>query len=139
MHFFKRSIFAVLSLTIILASAASAISADSADSRCDELLTALRDGNFTAATSHFDPRMKAALSADALGQVWLQIVAANGKLQKWEIIQRGKINGVDVRIVELTFEHGQQISTISVRPKNNELAGLYFKPFTGTPASTTVK
>ncbi len=118
-----------------IAGISGVVFAGSADSRCDELLTALRDGDFGKATVHFDPTMKAALSPDALGKVWLQIVADNGKLQKWAIIQRGQINGIDVRIVELTFDHGKQISTISVRSATDEIAGLYFKPLPGAPAT----
>src|SRR5882757_1746324 len=131
----RASLVTIWLAVLILAGSVVALSAISADARCDELLSALRDGNFTAATEHFDPTMKAGLSADALGKVWLQIVADNGKLQKWDVIQKGKINGIDVRMIELTFEHGKQISTISVRPESGEVAGLYFKPAGDTPGA----
>jgi hypothetical protein len=128
-----RGIFLLAaSLIWIAAFAQFAASADTADQRCDQLFTALRDGNFPAVTAHFDPVMKAALSSDQLGQVWIGIVAGDGKLLKWEVIQRGKISGIDVRSVELSFEHGKQISTVSVRPGSGEIAGLYFRPVMDT-------
>jgi len=80
--------------------------------------------------------MKVGLSPEALGNLWLQLVFENGKLQKWEVIQRGQVNGFDRRIVDLTFDHGKQISTISVNPETDEITGLYFKPVGGTPAAS---
>ncbi|MFZ0247062.1 alpha/beta fold hydrolase [Candidatus Binatus sp.] len=100
----------------------------STDSRVNELFTALRDGKFAKATEHFDPTMKAALSADQLSTVWLQIVADKGKLEKWKIVRRGQMAGIEVVGVVLTFEHGKLLSTVSVRPESDEIAGLYFKP-----------
>jgi hypothetical protein len=129
----KHRAFLAASLIWIAAFAQFAASADTSDQRCDQLFTALRDGDFAAATSHFDPAMKAGLSPDQLGQLWMGLVAADGKLLKWEVIQRGKIPGIDVRSVELGFEHGKQISTVSVRPESGEIAGLYFRPVADTP------
>ncbi len=107
------------------------------DSRVDELFTALRDRRFTKATEHFDPKMKAALSADQLSTIWLQIVGSSGQLEKWKIIQRGQMGGIDVVGVELDFEHGKLLSTVSVRPESDEIAGLYFKPFVGVSDSSS--
>ncbi len=106
------------------------------DSRLDELFTALRDRRFTKATEHFDPTMKAGLSADQLSTVWLQLVADKGKLEKWKIVQRGQTEGIDVFVVELTFEHGRLISTVSVRPESHEIAGLYFRPPADPPGAS---
>ena len=79
----------------------------STDSRIDELFSALRDRRFTKATEHFDPTMKAALSADQLSTIWLQIVAGSGQLEKWKIIQRGQMGGIDVVGVELDLRARQ--------------------------------
>jgi hypothetical protein len=103
------------------------------DSRLDELFTALRDRSFTRATEHFDATMKAGLSPDRLSTVWLQHVADKGKLRKWKIVQRGQRAGMDVFVVELTFEHGKLTSTVSIIPKSNQIAGLYFRSPTDPP------
>lgn len=108
----------------------------STDSRADELFTALRDRRFTKATEHFDPTMKQGLSADQLQTVWLQIVATEGNLEKWKIIQRGEMSGINVVGVELTFEHGKLLSTVSVRPQTDEIAGLYFRPLPTEPGAS---
>lgn len=100
------------------------------DARVDEMFTALRDQKYTEATAHFDPTMKAALSADQLSAVWLQIVASVGKLENWKVIQRGPLAGTDVFMVALMFEHGKLLATVSVRPRTEEIAGLYFRPMT---------
>ena len=105
----------------------------SADNRVDQLFTALRDGKFSEATAHFDPTMKAALSADQLSEVWLQIVATDGKLENWKVLQRGMLAGTDVFSVVVAFEHGKLMATVSVRPQTGEIAGLYFKPLTTEP------
>ncbi len=124
----RRFLLAMLSF-LMIAIAGSRPANASTDSRVDELFTALRDRRFTKATEHFDPAMKTALSADQLSTIWLQIVAGVGKLDKWKIVQRGRMAGIDVVGVELTFEHGKLLSTVSVRPESDEIAGLYFKPF----------
>jgi dienelactone hydrolase len=102
----------------------------SADSRVDELFTALRDGKFSEATAHFDSTMKAALSADQLSAVWLQIVATEGKLENWKVLSHGMLAGTDVSSVVLAFDHGKLMATVAVRPQTGEIAGLYFKPLT---------
>ena len=109
----------------------------SADNRVDELFSALRDGKFSDATAHFDPTMKAALSADQLSQVWLQIVATDGKLENWKVMQHGMLAGTDVFSVVVAFERGKLMATVSVRPQTGEIAGLYFKPMTNEPAASS--
>jgi pimeloyl-ACP methyl ester carboxylesterase len=115
---------AVSVLVTVLVGAANA----STDARVDELFTALRDGKFDEATAHFDSTMKAALSADQLSAVWLQIVTRDGKLEKWKTIQRGQLAGTDVFGVVVILERGKLMATVSVRPQSEEIAGLYFKP-----------
>jgi dienelactone hydrolase len=107
------------------------------DSRVNELFNALRDGRFDAATAHFDSTMKAGLSADQLSDVWLKIVGSEGNLERWKIVKRGKTAGIDVVSVELTFDRGQLISTVSVRPGTDEIAGLYFRPTAGDPPASS--
>ena len=110
------------------------------DSRVDQLFTALRDGKFSEATAHFDPTVKAALSADQLSQVWLQIVATDGKLENWKVVKHGVFAGIDVFSVVVAFERGKLMATVSVRPQTGEIAGLYFKPLateSGASSSAT--
>jgi dienelactone hydrolase len=106
------------------------------DSVVDEMFTSLRDGRFTKATEHFDPTMKQALSADQLSAVWLQIVATDGKLENWKILQHGPLAGSDVYSVVLALEHGKLMATVAVKPQTGEITGLYFKPLTAEPGAS---
>jgi len=108
----------------------------SVDIRVDELFTALRDRKFTKATGHFDPRMQAALSADQLSAVWLQIVATYGDLDNWKIVNRGKLVDNEVATVILAFEHGKLLATVAVQPTTDRITGLYFKPMTTESATS---
>jgi uncharacterized protein len=109
----------------------------STDSRVDELFTALRDSKFSEATAHFDPTMKAGLSADQLSAVWLQIIATEGKLENWKVLNHGMMAGTDVFSVVLAFDHGKLMATVSVRPQTGEIAGLYFRPLTTEPTASS--
>ena len=125
----KRQILLLAAFSVLLAILVGMPPANAnTDSRVDELFTALRDGNFAGATADFDPAMKSALSPDQLGAVWLKLVADNGKLVSWKIVQHGKMPGIEVVAVQVTFEHGEQISTVSIRQKSDEIAGLFFRP-----------
>jgi len=134
----KLRVFVLIAILMLEAAmmASSPANASTAD-RVDELFTALRDRRFTKATEHFDPTMKQGLSADQLSAVWLQIIATEGNLQKWHVLQQGMLAGIDVFSVALTFEHGKLMATVSVRPHTEEIAGLYFKPLTTEPGASS--
>lgn len=109
----------------------------STDGRVDELFTALRDRKFTKATENFDPTMKAALSADQLSAVWLQIVAIDGRLEAWKILSRGRLTDSEVATVVLAFEHGKLLATVAVKPISDQITGLYFKPLESQQAAAS--
>ena len=134
----KLRILALAVILVVEAVMLGSIPANAAaDSRVDELFTALRDGKFSEATAHFDSTMKTALSADQLSAVWLQIVAAEGKLENWKVLSHGMLSGTDVSSVVLAFEHGKLMATVAVRPQTGEIAGLYFRPLTTQPAASS--
>ena len=134
----KLRTFLLMAIFMLEAVMSGSIPANASDNiRVDELFTALRDGKFSEATAHFDSTMKAALSADQLSAVWLQIVAADGKLENWKVVNQGMLSGIDVSGVVLTFEHGKLMATVSVRPQTGEITGLYFKPLTSQPSASS--
>ena len=126
----KLRTFLLTAILMLAAVMIGSIPANASDTRVDELFTALRDRKFSEATAHFDPTMKAALSADQLSAVWLQIVATDGKLENWKVLSHGMLAGTDVSSVVLAFEHGKLMATVAVRPQTGEITGLYFKPLT---------
>src|SRR6202046_2694845 len=107
------------------------------NNRVDELFTALRDSKFSEATAHFDSTMKAGLSADQLSAVWLQIIATEGKFENWKVLNHGMLAGTDAFSVVLAFDHGKLMATVSVRPRTGGIAGLYFRPLTTEPTSSS--
>lgn len=104
------------------------------DSTTNVFLTALRAGDFAKATSHFDATVKGALPEEKLAEVWRSLGAKLGELTSWTITERSQAGNKDVRVVLLKFEHGELLALISVNPKTQELAGLFFKP-TPKPAA----
>ncbi|HEV2171430.1 MAG TPA: alpha/beta fold hydrolase [Candidatus Binatus sp.] len=128
----RTPLIVMISMLIAVMLAARPASA-ATDQRVDELFTALRDQRFAKATEHFDSVMKSALTADQLQAVWEQIIATDGKLNAWKVISRGQMAGTDVFTVALAFERGKLLATVSVRPKTEEIAGLYFRPLETQP------
>lgn len=91
----KLRTFLLVAILTLEAVMCGSIPANASDNiRVDELFTALRDRKFSEATAHFDATMKAALSADQLSAVWLQIVATEGKLENWKVVDAAVIAAI---------------------------------------------
>jgi hypothetical protein len=50
-----------------------------ADLRCNEIMSALRSGNYAAATAHFDLTMKTGFSPEQIGSIWQGLTAGQRK------------------------------------------------------------
>jgi uncharacterized protein len=113
---------------VVMLSMATFASA-TADQRCDELMSALRDGQFDAASAHFDSAVKAALSPQQLGAVWHGLTSADGKLVSWEIARRTSLSGQDVVFAPLKFERNSELALVlAVNPQTGEISGIHFVP-----------
>lgn len=75
--------------------------------RSEELLSALRDGNFSAATAHFDNEMKTGLSPEALSHSWNAATNGYGRVIGWKLTQSMDDGENHLRIYTVDFEHGQ--------------------------------
>jgi uncharacterized protein len=120
----------VLAVALFLALAilpATRCIADLDDTAVDQLFSALRDNDFSAATAHFSPRMKAALSPAMLESAWSQTYAAQGPLLSWKTLDRQNLPGGDEVSVQLTFQSSTAISTLAVASQTGEIASLFFK------------
>jgi dienelactone hydrolase len=98
------------------------------DSAVEQLFSAIRDGNFGAATAHFNGTMKAALSSAALESAWKQTYADQGPLLSWKILDRNNVPGGDEISVQLTFHRASAISTLAVASQTGEIGSLFFRP-----------
>src|SRR5258705_11721253 len=86
------------------------------DQRAEQLLSALKRGDFVAAYETFDQRMRDALPADKLGPIWNGQVGTLGKLVKWPIHPGAPVGGQEIRTATLDMEPGTLLATLSVDP-----------------------
>ena len=131
-----RTIVLAAALLVLAILPATRCAADADDTAVDQVFSALRDGNFSAATAHFNHTMKAALSPAMLETAWKQTYADQGPLLSWKILERQNLPGGDEVSVQLNFEHASAISTLAVASQNGEIASLFFKlPQSNTKSS----
>src|SRR5581483_10227514 len=128
-------------LALILSAAllpCSTAAADVAETRCDEFLTALRDGKYKDATAHFNSLMSAALDPDKLASTWQQLTAGHGKLLGWELSGRSRAAGNEVIVESLRFEHESNLAAqIAVNSRTGEISGFYVIPAPSSPSYPT--
>lgn len=124
----------VLTLVIFPATRCAA-KANPGDPVVDHFFSAIRDGNFKAATDHFSTRMKA-LSPPGLKGSWDHIYAHEGPLLGWKILHRQKIpNGNDELTLQLRFRHSTADSIIDLAPGTRQITSVLLKPPAPLPKS----
>src|SRR6267142_4327285 len=119
---------AILALAIF---PATRCAADASDTAVDQVFSALRDGNFSKATVHFNHGMRATLTPAVLEDAWKKTYGNEGPLLSWKIIDRQGIaqsmSGPDEVRVQLNFQHSSAISTIEVDEISGKIGGIFFK------------
>jgi uncharacterized protein len=86
----------------------------SADQRCEQVLSDLRDGNFAGVFVQLDAAAKAQVSVDQLQSGWNSGTLLLGQLTGWKLAQSQSSGGLQIRLYDLTFEHGWLPLTIAV-------------------------
>ncbi len=124
----------------IFPAARSFAKAGADDAAVDRFFSAIRAGNFNAATKHFSARMKA-LSPAGLKGSWNQVYAQQGPLLGWKIFQRQNIpNSYDEISVQLRFHHATANSIVVVNSQTAEITSVLFKlPATAPPYADPTK
>jgi dienelactone hydrolase len=97
------------------------------DKRAEQLLSAMKRGDFVAAYETFDQRMRDALPPDKLGPIWNGQVAALGKLVKWTIHPGAPVQGQEIRTAVLEMERGTLLATIAIDTAG-DVSGFFIKP-----------
>src|ERR1700722_2038966 len=111
----------------ILPAARCAADVNPDDAVVDHFFSAVRDGNFSAATQHFNVMMKQ-MSPAALKGSWDQLYAQEGPLLGWNIFERRKYAKGNHEIsVHLRFHRATADSIIVVVPSIGEIASVLFK------------
>ena len=124
----------VLLALAILPATQCAAKANADDAVVTHFFSAIRDGNFSAATRNFIARMKA-LSPTGLKGSWDQVYASEGPLLDWKIFERQSLlKGQDEISVQLRFRRSTANSIIVVASKTGEITSVLFKlPATAPP------
>jgi dienelactone hydrolase len=99
-----------------------------ADQRAEELLSAMKRGDFVAAYETFDQRMKDAVPPDKLREGWNGQAATLGKVVKWTIHPGAPVRGQEVRTATIEMERGTLLATIAVDPASGDVSGFFIKP-----------
>lgn len=88
---------------------------------------ALADRRFDDAVSRFDDTMKAAMPADKLAAVWVQLIGANGPHQSWGRATVSRMDPYDIVLIDAVFERGKLRMQVTI-DSNLRIAGLFFLP-----------
>ena len=113
----------------------SAAKANPDDVPVDQFFSAIRDGNFKAATQHFSTRMKA-LSPPGLKGSWDSVYGQVAPLLSWKILKRRNLpRDQDEVSVQLRFRNAIANSIIVVNSKTGEITSVLFKQPTSRAAS----
>jgi hypothetical protein len=130
---------AFLALAIFPATRCAA-KANAEDLVVDHFFSAIRDGDFSAATTHFSAKMKA-LSPEGLKGSWNQVYGSQGRLRSWKIFERQNLpKGRDEARVQLRFPRSTANSIVVVASQTGEITSLSFKlPVTAPPYSDQKK
>ncbi len=131
---------AVLLTLAILPATRCAAEATADDAIVNHFFSAIRDGNFKAATEHFSTRMKA-LSPAGLKGSWDQVYANQGPMLSWKIFEHHNTpNDRDEVSVQLRFRRSTANSIIVVNYKTHEITSVLFKlPATAPPYADPAK
>ena len=137
----RRFVLGVLFLALaILPATRSAAKAGDDDVLVDHFFSAIRDGNFNAATKHFSKRMQA-LSPPGLKGSWNQVYAQEAPMLGWKIFQHQNLpDSHDEISVQLKFHYATANSIIVVNSQTGEITSVLFKlPATVAPYSDRTK
>lgn len=105
--------------------------AHATDTRCQKtssrMLDHLDQGDYSGATADFDQRMKAALGADKLAEIWPAIAQKFGPRGPREPARPGRANGYALVVTPLHY--GKNLVDAQVAcDADGKVAGFYIKP-----------
>lgn len=117
-----------------VAGQANAAQLEACDDLSSEMLGALEKGDFKAATSNFDPQMRANLDAKRLGEVWASMSSKLGTLQSRGFPQAAMYQELFIVVTPLYFEKGGVKAQV-VCDMDSQIAGFHVLPI--APAASS--
>ncbi|WP_130620231.1 alpha/beta hydrolase [Dyella amyloliquefaciens] len=107
---------------------------NSCEARSAEILDALRKGDFASATTHFDARVKAAVDAQKLGEIWQHMLPAQFGAFDHADAPKADLQGGAMVETPLHFAHGNLLMRVACHAEG-EVSGLRFLPVPASPAT----
>jgi len=98
------------------------------DQTAESLLLAMKAEKYSTAYAMFDDRMKEAVSEEKLKAVWATQIGSMGPVKSWKFTVTTVVQGLDVRVALVTFDHGVLDAIISIHPDTQEVAGFVLRP-----------
>jgi len=131
----------MLAMALVMPAAQAAAPPASASDSCTalsaNLLHAMRNGHFSAATAHFDKTMKALLSPQRIKQAWQQqLPAIFGAFKNAEMPQEIHKGGNSIVITPLRFANGWGKMLVACNTQN-QIAGWRILPGKAPNAATS--
>ncbi|NOZ77695.1 MAG: DUF3887 domain-containing protein [Acidobacteria bacterium] len=121
----------VLALILAITAATFAIAGShdvpNLQGRARQLVTDLASGRMNAVVAEFDARMRTALPAAKLSQVWDQIQDQAGKFEAIGTVRHVQAGAYDIILVGCTFARAQLDAKI-VYDRKGRVAGFFFLP-----------
>ena len=103
---------------------------ETSDQAANALLEAMKSQQYDAAFGMFDSTLKAAVPVEKLRTLWAGQLATLGNLTSWSLTQRDQVQGRDLRVALLQFEHGRLQASIFVNPTSHDVGGFFIRPYT---------
>ncbi|HEV8129483.1 MAG TPA: alpha/beta fold hydrolase [Candidatus Eisenbacteria bacterium] len=122
-----RSRFAAV-LLLVSSFAVIAAKPPTPDQRAEELLSALKRGDFAAAYETFGKRMRDAVSVEQLKQGWNGQVSQLGQPVRWTVTAGPPTKGQELRFADIEMQWGHLEATITVDPNTGDVSGFFIKP-----------
>jgi hypothetical protein len=117
-----------------LAGQANAARLEACDDRSTEMLDAFGKGDFKAAASNFDSRMRANLDARKLGTLWSSMNAKLGALQSRGFPQAAMYQELFIVVTPLHFEKGGVRAQV-ICDMDSKIVGFHLQPLAPPPAN----
>jgi uncharacterized protein len=105
------------------------------EERCQQVLSDLRDRNFTDLVAQSDAAVRAQLSPDQLQSEWETWTSGLGSLSGWKVAESQFSDGLQTWLHDVTFVRGSLPVSITVN-KAGEVAGLWFYPARSSQPAT---
>ena len=117
----------LMTMTCVAVLLAAGCGKPSATQLAEGMVDSMAKGDFAAATKDFDANMKAAMSAEKLGQTWSQVTALAGAFKSRTGSREAQEAGFQIVYVTCQFENASWDIKV-VFDRDGKVGGLWMAP-----------